>query len=162
MIGGERPKTSYGVRQLTPKTAVHVTGKRMARQSHATTSLVMYSCEAVSPFVLADRAAYGPDLMRIAEDILVPDVDRRRKDRLPLELKIYLLRSTDTHSIESHTINVNCQGFYCRVQEPFLTGECVRCTMAVPTVGRRRGCITSWWNARQRLYALSATKGNMG
>ena len=99
----------------------------------------MYSCEAVSPFVLADKAAYGPDLMRIAEDILVPDVDRRRRDRLPLELKIYLLRSTDTHSIESHTVNVNCQGFYCRVQEPFLTGECVRCTIAVPTVDRRRG-----------------------
>src|SRR5215203_4987467 len=97
----------------------------------------MYSCEAVSPFVLADRAAYGPDLMRITEGILVPDVDRRRRDRLPLELKIYLLRSTDAHSIESRTVNVSCNGFYCRVLEPFQTGECIRCTISIPTVGRR-------------------------
>lgn len=99
----------------------------------------MYSCETVSSFVLADRSAYGPDLMRIVEGVFVPDADRRRRDRLPLELKVYLLRSTDAHSIESRTIDVNCNGFYCRVQEPFLTGECIRCTIAVPTVGRPRG-----------------------
>ena len=45
-------------------------GNGLARKSHAVTTLVMYSCEAVSSFVLADRAAYGPDLMRIAEDML--------------------------------------------------------------------------------------------
>jgi hypothetical protein len=99
----------------------------------------MYSCETVSPFAFADGTAYGPDLMRIAEGSYVPDIDRRQIGRLPLELKIYLLRSTDAYPLESRTTNVNCHGFYCKVPEPFLVGECFHCTIAIPAVGPRRG-----------------------
>lgn len=99
----------------------------------------MQSCEALSPLALADGSAYGPDLMRIVDSGYGPDTDRRSKARLGLSWTIYLLRSTDAYPLESKTINVSSKGFYCLAPEPFLVGECIRCTMMIPSFsGERR------------------------
>ena len=104
----------------------------------ALTQLPMQSCEVVPPFALADGSACGPDLMRINDGGYVPSADRRGKMRLALSWTIYLLRSTDAYPLESKTTNVSCSGFYCFVVEPFVVGECLRCTMMIPSFGVHR------------------------
>lgn len=99
----------------------------------------MQSCEALSVLASTDGSAYGPDLMRIIDGGYGPETDRREKPRLGLSWTIYLLRSTDAYPLESKTINVSSKGFYCLAPEPFVVGECIRCTMMIPSFdGQRR------------------------
>jgi len=102
------------------------------------TSIAMQSCEALPPFALADGSAYGPDPMRITDGGYEPDADCRGRTQLALSWTIYLLRSTDTYPIESKTTAVSCSGFYCIVSELFIVGECVRCTIVIPSFGAHR------------------------
>lgn len=88
--------------------------------------------DVLSSLVIGNGIACGPDLMRIIDGGYTPDTDRRRRVRLPLSWTIYLLRSSDTHPLESKTKNISSEGFYCSVQEPFVIGECILCTMFVP------------------------------
>jgi hypothetical protein len=98
----------------------------------------MQSCEALSPLALTDGSAYGPDLMRIIDSGYGPESDRRGKTRLGLAWTIYLLRSTDACPLESRTVNVSSKGFYCFAPEAFVVGECVRCTMMIPSFTGQR------------------------
>jgi hypothetical protein len=100
--------------------------------------IAMQSCEEVPPFALADGSAYGPDLMRITDGGYEPDADWRGRTRFALSWTVYLLRSTDAYPIESKTTSLSCSGFYCVVSEPFIVGECVRCTLVIPSFGHHR------------------------
>jgi hypothetical protein len=97
------------------------------------TALNMAVQEVLSALVSEDGIACGPDLMRIIGRS-TPEADRRRRVRLPLSWKIYLLRASDTHPLETRTRNLSSEGFYCLVPEPFVVSECVRCTIFVPVM----------------------------
>jgi len=58
--------------------------------------------------------------------------DRRCRVRVALSLPVYLLRDTDIHPVESKTINVSSEGFYCLVGQPFSPGEALTCVISVP------------------------------
>lgn len=109
----------------------------MARESHGSYTIAMQPCEAFSPLALADGSACGPDLMRIVDGGYVSDTDGR-EGRLGLTWTVYLLRSTDAYPLETKTTNVSNKGFYCFVPEAFVVGECIRCTMMIPSFEAKR------------------------
>jgi len=89
--------------------------------------------EVLSSLAVGNGIACGPDLMRYMDGGHTHDTDRRKRPRLALTWTIYLLRSTDTRPLESKTKNVSSEGFYCCVRERFVVGECIRCTVFIPT-----------------------------
>ncbi len=62
--------------------------------------------------------------------------ERRKRDRLPLRLTIYLSRSGDSHQYESRTRDISSAGFYCLLPVPVAPGETLDCYILLPPYGR--------------------------
>jgi hypothetical protein len=82
--------------------------------------------------VMGGALTAGPDLMRIL-DSKTNYVDRRKRMRLALSWTVYLSRQGSTQPLHAKTKNVSCEGFYCVVEQPFVVGEVVHCTLVIPT-----------------------------
>src|SRR5712692_689135 len=64
--------------------------------------------------------------------IMLPNFERRKKNRMALRWPVFLNRIGDTRSIESKTENLSSQGFYCISTEPFAPGERLECVLSSP------------------------------
>jgi hypothetical protein len=60
-------------------------------------------------------------------------IERRKRSRLPLICSLQLYRRRSDQPIDGETLNINSEGFYCFVQEPFTLGETLSCILNVPS-----------------------------
>ncbi len=90
-------------------------------------------------FSLECCSAYGAVLMTSDdEERQGPLTERRRRTRLPLQLPVYLCRRSETHPMESRTVNLSSEGFYCIVQEPLTPGEHIDCDILFPSHNKEK------------------------
>src|SRR5207249_1316068 len=59
--------------------------------------------------------------------------ERRRRPRAALNWQIHISRNGHSHLITTTSKNISSEGFYCLAQELFKPGECVTCTIFIPT-----------------------------
>lgn len=88
------------------------------------------------PQLYGDGLGCGLSLMKVP-DIGIHNADRRRRTRLALSLTVYLTRPGRSQPLSAKTKNISSEGFYCVVEEPFVLGESVHCTIIVPTFDPR-------------------------
>jgi hypothetical protein len=58
--------------------------------------------------------------------------ERRKRKRIALHWPVYLHRDSGARSVESITVNLTSNGFYCISKEPFHLGEQLECVNAIP------------------------------
>ena len=58
--------------------------------------------------------------------------DRRRRPRLRLAYSLRLRRTGETTEVIARTEDINCDGFYCIAQRPFLPREWLECELVIP------------------------------
>ena len=63
---------------------------------------------------------------------MVVTEERRKRKRVALHWPVRLFRNADTQSVESTTVNLTSNGFYCVSKEPFRLGEHLDCVIAIP------------------------------
>lgn len=85
------------------------------------------------PQVFEDRLGCGLDVMRMPDSIN-HQAERRKRPRFPLSWTVYLSRPNHSNLIETQTINISCEGFYCVVDSPFVVGEVIRSVLLLPTL----------------------------
>jgi hypothetical protein len=59
--------------------------------------------------------------------------ERRKRKRVALHWPVRLFRKPATASVESTTVNLTSNGFYCFSREPFEIGESLECIIAIPS-----------------------------
>ena len=59
-------------------------------------------------------------------------IERRKRTRIPVHWTVYLTRETDSHPLETVTVNLSSEGFYCRVPAPIIPGEHMDCMLLIP------------------------------
>lgn len=62
-------------------------------------------------------------------------LERRKHKRVNLVCRVQLYRHLSPDHIETYTENICSTGFYCRVDEAFFEGECLKCDIYLPTHG---------------------------
>jgi hypothetical protein len=70
--------------------------------------------------------------MKPTNGMLRPAVERRRRPRAALNWPILITRGSSPHPMETTTINVSSEGFYCLLPEAVTAGERVECTIRIP------------------------------
>jgi len=60
------------------------------------------------------------------------DVERRKRQRLPVHWSVYLSGWFENRHLESKTEDLSSDGFYCYVAEPILPGVILKFTVAIP------------------------------
>jgi hypothetical protein len=108
----------------------------------------------LSPAVLEDGFACGPDLMRNSEESpVVPIHERRRRARIPLSWTVHLVFGAGRR-IESKTKNISSDGFYCLVPESVTAGDLIRCVIHVPAADPSRADQTLFLECETRVVRV--------
>jgi len=74
----------------------------------------------------------GSALMKPTNGMLGPAVERRKRPRAALRWTVLVTRGSSRHPMETTTINVSADGFYCLLPEAVAAGERVDCTIRIP------------------------------
>lgn len=80
------------------------------------------------------RQNINTERVSMPESITIPTtMERRKRARLPLSLKMYLTRKGDPHQYSSRTRDISSSGFFCfPVPVPFAPGEILECFILLP------------------------------
>lgn len=81
-----------------------------------------------------DTILYGSQSMS-ADQVRREFRERRKHPRMPVHWTVYLYGKSDTHPVESVTVNLSSDGFFCCVPNPIQIGELLECTLIIPSHG---------------------------
>lgn len=59
--------------------------------------------------------------------------ERRRHARLRLRIPVLLCCAESKSSVQSETVDISSDGFYCTSSEPFAPGDRLRCLLSIPS-----------------------------
>jgi hypothetical protein len=59
--------------------------------------------------------------------------ERRKRTRLRLKLPVIIIRSESDGPLQTETLNISNNGFYCITTQPFAPGDKLACLIVVPT-----------------------------
>jgi hypothetical protein len=62
----------------------------------------------------------------------VKNKERRTRTRLRLRLPVFFLRSEDDGPLQTETVDISNNGFYCITPHPFAPGERLACVIGIP------------------------------
>ncbi len=77
--------------------------------------------------------------MRIGENGWPMGFERRKRARLPLHWTVHLSSNRETHPLQTKTMNISSQGFYCTSTHSFTPGEKIDCDILIPISFRAHG-----------------------
>jgi hypothetical protein len=67
-----------------------------------------------------------------------PVAERRKRPRAALHCALLITRSAHGQPLETTTVNVSSEGFYCLLSEAVTAGERVECTIRIPARSQDR------------------------
>lgn len=59
-------------------------------------------------------------------------IERRKHARLTLRIPLLLFCAASDSPVQSETVNISSDGFYCTTREPFAPGDRLRCLLPIP------------------------------
>jgi hypothetical protein len=102
------------------------------------------------------NAGCGSELMKPGNGILGPVAERRKRPRAALHWAILITRGAYCQPLETTTINVSSEGFYCLLSEAVTAGERVECTIRIPARSQDRSDV--WLCLQCRAQVLRVEK----
>jgi hypothetical protein len=91
------------------------------------------SAEQKSMVLQAASPINGTTLHPAPDAARMPLGERRRRPRAALQWRIHIYRSGHSDPLVSTSKNISSQGFYCLAQESCEPGECLECSIFIPT-----------------------------
>ena len=73
--------------------------------------------------------------MALVPKLIAAMIERRKHPRLKLRIPLLLFLAESEDPIESETVNINSDGFYCTTREPLAPGDRLRGLLFFPASG---------------------------